>query len=172
MVREGKDIGFIIRPNKLSNTKVFFNSFFYWIILVILLCTIPFANIYANEKYKLIDNYDYKRQKSANKILKKYMKQATSCFKNNSDGFYPAAQNGLKNYLSDKLKINRGSSTETLLATIEKQSTNTELLNSIKSFFDRCNQARFMPGGFDAETMKNDFDNLQQILTRLSKEKF
>lgn len=170
--REGKDIGFIVRSNHLKHQSLLFNKFFFWLAVFIFLMTIPLSVNYANEKYKLQDNYNYQRQKLANKILKKYMKQATVNFNKNSQDFYPTAQNGLNNYLADKLKINRGSSTEILMEEIGKTSIDEEVLQKLKEFFNKCNQARFMPGGFDPKNMKEDFQLLHLVLSSLSKIRF
>ena len=111
------------------------------------------------------------RQKKAKKILKKYMKQASDFAGNNQLEFYTAAQTGLANYLSDKLKISRGSTIETIIDKIGEENFPVDLIQKVEQLFEKCNKARFMPGGFSEENIKNDYSELQNILNEISKVK-
>ncbi len=166
---EGQDIGFIITKTNLEPKKLLKNNVIYWLFYLFLILLVPIAIIYAKERAKLSENTDYFRQKQANKILKKYLKKATAAASNNDLEFYVAAQNGLSNFLSDKLKIARGSSTEILLLNLKKF---TKLKNDVELFFQKCNQARFMPGGFSQKEIADDFTLLKSIINEISKTKF
>ncbi|HHE37238.1 MAG TPA: protein BatD [Candidatus Cloacimonetes bacterium] len=166
---EGYDIGFIIKDASLKNNVIFLDSFYYWLLWFLVLLSIPVSLFYAREKEKLAVNIDYVRQKKAKKILKKYMKQASIFAENNQLDFYTSAQTGLVNYLSDKLKISRGSTIETIIEKIGEKNFPENLIFKIKQLFEKCNQARFMPGGFSKENIKNDFTELQDIVGEISK---
>jgi len=105
---EGQDINFIITKTNLQADTLLQDNVIYWLFYLLLILFIPMAIIYAKERTKLAENTDYFRQKQAKKILKKYLKKATTAVTNNDLEFYVAAQNGLSNFLSDKLKIARG----------------------------------------------------------------
>ncbi len=168
---EGYDIGFIIKKSNLKNNIIYLDSFYYWILWIIVLISVPVSLIYAGEQEKLAVNLDYVRQKQAKKILKKYMKQASRFAGNDQLDFYTAAQTGLANYLSDKLKISRGSTIEMIIDKINEKNFPEDLTIKIKQLFEKCNQARFMPGGFSKENIKKDYSELQDILNEISKVK-
>lgn len=167
--QEGKDIGFIIRNTSLQNRSIYFDSFVYWFIYFLFILLIPLAIIYANEQEKLHGNIDYLRQKQAAKILKKYMKQASVCQAKGIPGFYAAAQIGLSSYLADKLRLPRGSTTEQILARLNEKQIANELFAKISRTFEKCNQARFMPGGFSKQNIDDDYILLQEIVVGISR---
>lgn len=171
IAREGADIGFIISDSKLENFSLKFNQIGYWILYLLALLTLPISALYAKEQDKLSGNVSYQRQKMANKILKKYLKQADEFAKVNQVEFYASAQTGLSSYLADKLHIARGSSTEVLLKSVKERNFPTELVESIDSIFKRYSQARFMPGGFAQENITTDYDELKRILSAITKVK-
>ncbi|HPR18760.1 MAG TPA: BatD family protein [Candidatus Cloacimonadota bacterium] len=168
---EGKDIGFIIRNITLKNQKIFFESLVYWLIILLSIFCIPVSILYANEHARISGNIDYQRQKQADKILKKYMKQAAIHHKSGDNKFYTAAQTGLSSYLCDKLRIPRGSTTEMVLSEIAGRNLDPDLPTKIKAFFETCNQARFMPGGLSDQSIENDFRSLQNIVSEISRSK-
>lgn len=168
---EGSDIAFIISDTKLKTNIIYLNSFALWLIIFFILFTIPASMIYAKEQEKLSGNIDYLRQKMANKILKKYLKKSSVSAKNNDIVFYSSTQIGLSSFLSDKLKIPRGSSSENIISAMKAKKISEELIMRIENLFEKCNQARFMPGGFSAENIQNDFRELQEIVSEISKQK-
>ena len=97
------------------------------------------------------------------------MKEATAFANEGKAEFYAAAQTGLSNYLCDKLHIARGSTTEDIIVHLKSKNISEQLLSDIKNIFEICNQARFMPGGFDTENIKDDFINLKKVIGKLSK---
>ncbi|MDO9577207.1 MAG: BatD family protein [Candidatus Cloacimonadales bacterium] len=167
--QEGKDIGFIIRNTNLQNRNIYFDSFVYWFIFLLLILLIPISTIYANEQEKLHGNIDYLRQKQAAKILKRYMKQASECQAKGIPGFYAAAQTGLSSYLADKLRSPRGSTTEHIMNKLNDKQIENQLYVKIQNTFEKCNQARFMPGGFSKQNIDDDYKLLQEIVVGISK---
>jgi len=170
--KEGSDIGFIITDSLLVSKKVYFNTFRYWFIWVIVLLFIPISVLYSKERSKLAGNIDYTRQKKANRILKKYMKEASKFASNDDQRFYAAAQLGLSSYLADKLKEPRGSSSDDILTELASKKFPVELIEQIKKLFETCDQARFMPGGFSQEKIELDFQHVKETINDIMKCKF
>ncbi len=170
--KEGSDIGFIITDGVLTSNSIYYDKFFYWFIWFIILLFIPASVLYSNERIKLKGNIDYIRQKKANKILKKYMKEASAFASKDDPGFYAAAQLGLSSYLADKLKEPRGSSTEDIISKMKLRSIPEDLLEKIKTLFNTCDQARFMPGGFSKERIETDFQLIKEKINEIMKCKF
>jgi hypothetical protein len=169
---EGADIGFLAEISELKTAEIIYKSWLYWIAVILLLLSIPASFIYRKEQEKLSSNQDYYRTKQANKILKKYMKDATSYAKENKADFYTAAQSGLANFLADKLHIARGSTSDVLLSELEKQAISDELFAKVKELYAICNQARFMPGGFSDQQISQHHSLLKNVINDLSKIKF
>jgi len=166
---EGSDIGFVITDADLKTNIVYFDTFIYWLIWFILLLLIPASIIYANEKAKQQGNIDYIRQRQANKILKKYMKEATTLATKEDVGFYGAAQQGLSNFLADKLNEPRGSSTSEIVNHLRSREVPNDLIEKIDLIFSTCDQARFMPGGFSKQKIKADLNLMKDTLNEIMK---
>ncbi|MFO7897330.1 MAG: BatD family protein [Candidatus Cloacimonadales bacterium] len=169
---EGSDIGFLVDIENLKQPKILYKSWLYWLIFIFLLLTIPLSFVYRKEQDKLSSNQDYQRTKQAKKILKKYLKEATTYASQNKIDFYASAQAGLSNYLADKLHVARGSTTATLLEELQKQAVPQQLFEQIKNLNSSCNQARFMPGGFSDQQISQDLASLKHVVNELSKIKF
>ncbi len=164
---EGMDIDFIVRDTNVKPYVPTFSKPLYWFLWVIVLLLMPGASIYAREREKLAGNLDYVRQRKAQSILRRYLKQASS--EVGKIEFYASAQTGLSNYLADKLRLPRGSTSEMLFSGLEKKAIEQAALQRLKTFFDRCNQARFMPGGFSTDNIREDFQTLKSLVGELSK---
>lgn len=166
---EGSDIGFIIEDREMESYKPWFDSILYWLILFLIFITLPISSMLLKRRIQIAGDIDYQRQKRANRVLKKYLKLATEYHKTSNPGFYSAAQSGLENYLTDKLKIARGSRKEQIIDQAVKLGYPSELVEKINLMFNRCNEARFMPGGFSQENIQADFNSLRNIVADLAK---
>ena len=169
---EGSDIGFIITESPLISNNIYYDKFIYWFIWFIISLFVPASILYSKEKTKLEGNIDYIRQKQANKILKKYMKETSVLAGKDDPGFYVAAQLGLSSYLADKLKEPRGSSTDNIISSMSLNNIPKELIEKIKKLFETCDQARFMPGGFSKERIEIDFQLVKETINEITKCKF
>jgi hypothetical protein len=162
--QENRDINFIIDNKHFGNTVPFFKQTWYWVVIILLLISLPFSYRWSKEQERLSMNPEYSRQKLADKILSRYLKQATLYSKMTNPLFYTAAQNGLIQFISDKLRIAKGSSTEELLDQLKVKGCPAELHEMLGAFFNRCNEARFMPGGYTDQKIKADFEVLCNIV--------
>jgi len=130
---------------------------------------IPAAVIFAKEQEKLRGNLHYQRKRLATRILKKYLRQATEYAQNKDRAFYTAAQTGLLTYLADVLHIARGSTADAVLLELKSRIDSATLYQRTSSMIERCNQARFMPGGFASENIPRDFELLKEIMADIAK---
>jgi oxygen tolerance protein BatD len=166
---EGSDIGFIIENRTMTSFEPWFDSILYWLLLFFIFLTLPVTTLLMKRHTQIAGDLDYQRQKRANRVLKKYLKLATEYHKTANPDFYSAAQSGLENYLTDKLKIARGSRKEQIIAQATRLGYPEELVDKINVMFNRCNEARFMPGGFLKENIQADYTSLRDIVAELSK---
>ncbi len=166
---EGSDIGFIIENDNLTSFKPWFDSILYWLILFFIFLALPISALLVKRQHQIAGDLDYQRQRRANRVLKKYLKLATEYHKSSNPGFYSAAQSGLENYLTDKLKIPHGSRNEDIIAKAHALGLPDDLINKISALFNKCNEARFMPGGFSSENINADFIYLRLIISELAK---
>ncbi|MBN2461581.1 MAG: protein BatD [Candidatus Cloacimonetes bacterium] len=166
---ENRDISFIIADSDLHDLILFFSLPGYWLLWILFTLTIPATVLLAREQVRLNENIDYQRQRKARSILKKYWKKATYYAREGKSEFYRAAQTGLTNYLADRLKLNRGSATEILLQRLRNSQLEQQIYSRIENFFDNCNKARFMPGGFSAENITTHYEHLKEIISDITK---
>ncbi len=166
---EGADIGFIQIPDTVTSFHLYFDAAGFWLIWLILALCIPAAVIFAKEQEKLRGNLHYQRKRLATRILKKYLKQATEYAQNKDSAFYTAAQTGLLTYLADVLHIARGSTADAVLLELKSRIDSATLYQRTSSMIERCNQARFMPGGFASENIPRDFELLKEIMADIAK---
>ncbi len=169
VVLEGRDIGFVLTGIDIKSHSLIFSSFYYWLCWIILLFSFPLVWFYRREQTRLIEDYDYNRMKQANKILRKYMRQATIEAKRQNIDFYTSVQRGLSNFLADKLKQRRGSETDEVISLMYRKNVDENIIQKINNIFSRCDQVRFMPGGSDTDRIQADYDLLKEILSDISR---
>ena len=163
----GKDIRFI-KQNK-AKLKPKGSSFygtleFYGIFILSL---IGFAVFYVLNRKKIEEskNITLVKNKRANKVALKRLKEASVFLKNNqAEKFYEAVIKALWGYLSDKLSIpladlNREKASAALLEKGISQEVVTELMKII----DDCEFARYAPAAFSG-TMQEIYDGAAKVM--------
>ncbi len=163
----GKDIRFI-KQNK-SELKPkgssFYGTFEFYIIYILSLA--GFAAFFVVNRKKIRENANIVlvRNKRANKVALKRLKEASGFLKTNKpEQFYEAVIKALWGYLSDKLTIpvadlNREKAAERLLSKGIDQETVTELMKII----DDCEFARYAPAAFSG-TMNEIYDGAAKVM--------
>ena len=163
----GKDIRFI----KQNKTKLkargssFYGTFEFYLIYLISL--IGFAVFYVLNLKKIREsaNIALVRNKRANKVALKRLKEAAGHLKNNkAEQFYESVIKSLWGYLSDKLSIpvaelNRQKVSESLLSKGIDQDT----LNELMKIIDDCEFARYAPAAFSG-TMTEVYDGAARLM--------
>jgi hypothetical protein len=163
----GKDIRFIKQNNfklKSKGSSFYGTTEFY---LVYVLSLIAFAVFYVLNRKKIKEsaNITLVRNKRANKVALKRLKEASGHLKNNqAELFYESVIKALWGYLSDKLSIpvadlNRERTSENLLSRGISQDTVTELMKII----DDCEFARYAPAAFSG-TMNEIYDGAARVM--------
>ncbi len=163
----GKDIRFI-KQNKVKlkpKGSSFYGTFEYYFIFI--LSTIGFAIFYVLNRKKIEEskNLTLIKNKRANKVALKRLKEASVFLRNNqAEQFYESVIKALWGYLSDKLSIpiaelNREKAASSLLEKGIEQDVVTELMKII----DDCEFARYAPAAFSG-TMNEVYDGAAKVM--------
>lgn len=139
----------------------------WWLIVALILISLPISGFIAWERRLRQENPTAYAQKHASRILGKYLVQATIAARELSPEFYPLAQSGLIDYLAQKYQIAKGLSTSELLSALSQHTLSTNTLQQLGDFLETCHQARYMPGGAQAEAIAEDLDRLRKLVTAL-----
>jgi len=166
----GSDIHFIrINDYKLSKKgDVFFGTNLYW--MLYLIPFILFVVVFIWQRKRIQENANLRLQKNkyANKISRKRLKDAEKYLKaNQKEQFYEEILKASWGYLSDKLYIPVSELTkENVAQTLEKHNIDAELIQQFIGVLDISEFARFAPVGA-GEEMHKVFDDAITIISKL-----
>lgn len=163
----GKDIRFIKQDKAKLEPKgsSFYGTFGFYAIYLISIAGFVAFFVINRKKIKENSNIVLVKNKRANKVALKRLKEAAIFLKNNQqEQFYEAVIKALWGYLSDKLSIpvadlNREKASASLLSKGIDQETVTELLKII----DDCEFARYAPAAFTG-TMNEIYDGAAKVM--------
>jgi hypothetical protein len=163
----GKDIRYIKQNKSKLKPKgsSFYGTFEFYSIYVLSLLAFAVFFVVNRKKIKENANLTLVRNKKANKVALKRLKEASVFLKNNqAEKFYESVIKALWGYLSDKLSIpvaelNRQKASESLLSKGIDQEIVTELMKII----DDCEFARYAPAAFSG-TMKDIYDGAARVM--------
>lgn len=163
----GKDIRFIKQNKSKLKPKgsSFFGTFEFYSIYVLSLIAFAIVFVLNRKKIKESANLALVRNKRANKVALKRLKDAARFLKNNqAEQFYESVIKALWGYLSDKLSIpvadlNREKASAALLEKSIDQNTVNELMKII----DDCEFARYAPAAFSG-TMNEIYDGAARVM--------
>ena len=163
----GKDIRFIKKndPKFITKGSSFYASFGFYSIYFLSLIAFAVIFVLNRKKIKESANLALVRNKRANKVALKRLKEAAGFMKNNqAEQFYESVIKALWGYLSDKLSIpvadlNRERASMTLFDRGIDQKTVTELVKII----DDCEFARYAPAAFSG-TMNEVYDGAAKVM--------
>lgn len=163
----GKDIRFIKQNESELKPKgsSFYGTFEFYIIYLLSLAGFAVFFVVNRKKIRENANVVLVRNKRANKVALKRLKEASGFLKTNkAEQFYEAVIKALWGYLSDKLTIpvadlNREKASEKLLGKGIDQETVTELMKII----DDCEFARYAPAAFSG-TMTEIYNGAARIM--------
>lgn len=163
----GKDIRFIKKNKSKLKAKdsSFYGTFQFYLIYVVSLA--GFAAFYVVNRKKIAEsaNIALMKNKRANKVALKRLKEASVHLKNNQgEQFYEAVIKALWGYLSDKLSIpvaelNREKASQSLLS----KGIGQETVNELMKIIDDCEFARYAPAAFSG-TMNEVYDGAARLM--------
>jgi hypothetical protein len=163
----GKDIRYIKQNKSVLKPKgsSFYGTFEFYSIFI--LCTIGFAVFYVLNRKKIEEskNLTLVRNKRANKVALKRLKEASGFLKSNkAEQFYESVIKALWGYLSDKLSIpvadlNREKASASLL----EKGIEPEVVDELMNIIDNCEFARYAPAAFSG-TMNEVYDGAAKVM--------
>jgi hypothetical protein len=163
----GKDIRFIKQNKSKLKPKgsSFYGTFEFYLVYILSMGAFAVVFVLNRKKIKESANIALMRNKRANKVALKRLREAAVFLKNDqAEKFYESVIKALWGYLSDKLSIpvadlNRERASESLLNKGIDQETVTELLKII----DDCEFARYAPAAFSG-TMNEIYDGAARVM--------
>ena len=147
-----------------TSQSLILNSSIYWILVILVLLSLLPSWWYAGKRKLKDTDPELAALRGSAKVLKKYLKQAEDAVRNVSKDFYPKAEQGLMRYLSDKYHIPHRYSTQEKIYHMHLKGLDEELIQSLEDFLKRCQEARFMPGGYDEVVLHKDLEALKKII--------
>ena len=148
------------------NQGIFFNSIFYWILLIIplIICFIIIivSKFIRNYNSKKIDELKLARNKT-NKLL-----DESKVLIGNKEKFYESIDKALTIYLKTKLKIkNSDFKNEVIQIKLEQMNVEKNTVDLLFEIFENCQLARYTPLNIDA--MSDDYNKTKQFIEQLEK---
>ncbi|MDD4223354.1 MAG: BatD family protein [Candidatus Cloacimonetes bacterium] len=141
----------------------------FWLFLAACLLSLAVSGIVAYNKRLSREDPVAFAQKTASRLLNRYLRRATTAAENLSQEFYPLAESGLGQYLARKYGVSQSLGTEELLAALRQQELPSTLLTQLEEFLLLCQQARYMPGGAEAGNLDAALLKLRQLVQSLSR---
>jgi hypothetical protein len=148
------------------NQGIFFNSIFYWILLIIplIICFIIIivTKFIRNNNSKKIDELKLARNKT-NKLL-----DESKVLIGNKEKFYESIDKALTIYLKTKLKIkNSDFNNEVIQIKLGQMNVEKNTVDLLFEVFENCQLARYTPLNIDA--MSDDYNKTKQFIEQLEK---
>ena len=148
------------------NEGIFFNSIFYWILLIIplIICfiIIIITKFIRNYNSKKIDELKLARNK-INKLL-----DESKVLIGNKEKFYESIDKALTIYLKTKLTIkNSDFKNEVIQTKLEQMNVEKNTVDLLFEIFENCQLARYTPLNIDA--MSDDYNKTKQFIEQLEK---
>jgi hypothetical protein len=147
----GQDIRYIkvnANPTFIQNNEIFFGSFTYMIVYVIITILFVAFFIIYRKQVKENANIALVRTRKANKTAVKRLKTAEKLLnENRKESFYEEVMRALWGYLSDKLNIPQAHLTkDNVAAELSGHGVGEELTNEFIEILHTCEFARYAPG--------------------------
>ncbi|MDF1548878.1 MAG: BatD family protein [Bacteroidales bacterium] len=166
----GSDIRFIVQDGITLKRKnhSFFGSFSFYIFYIVSI-VLFFAVIFIlRKRIKLNQNLVLQKNKRANKISQKRLREAAKHMKSgNKSAFYDEVIRALWGYLSDKLNIPVADlSRETVKETLNSRNIDQEIVNNFVEVIDNCEFAKYAPSSNENQ-IEQDYDKARKIINKL-----
>lgn len=175
-----KDIEFIgsdIRHIKTGNIQLqrinsFFIASFHFILwMIILLMIFSVILIIWQKNKKENSNIALVRNRKANKVAKRNLKQAGECLeKNQTEAFFEEISRALWGYISNKFNIPLADlSIESVHQRLSDKKISNENINQFTAVLENCEFARFAPGD-KSEKMQGIYNEALEVISKIEQE--
>ncbi len=151
------------------NFKAYANSSWFWLIIALCLLSLALGGFFAHERRLQREDPAFYAQKTANRVLNKYLRKATDAADNLSQDFYPLAESGLTQYLANRYGVSRSLSTQEAIELLHLHDLPSDLIGSLEEFFQLCQKARYMPGGAEAADLEEALEKLRALVQAFSR---
>lgn len=151
------------------NFRAFTTRAWFWLVLAACLLSLIVSGFMARDRRLSREDPAAFAQKTASRVLNKYLRQATDAAGNLSQDFYPLAEGGLTHYLAKKYGISRSLGTDEVLEALRQKEVPEELLARLEDFFLLSQKARYMPGGAEAANLNDALVKLRLLVQALSR---
>lgn len=159
----------MIARNAYHDYRSYLNMPWYWIIVAVILLMLIISGIKAFDKLQQRNNPIKYASKEADRALQKYLKEASAAAQELSPAFYPLAEKGLMQYLTEKYGISNHLSNPDKIASLRDLGIEEDVLKRTADFLELCARARFMPPESSATNLAADLSALRQIVASFSK---
>ena len=163
----GKDIKFINLNPSTSNYKFPYQRLWFWFLIVFYLLSLVAHYLYNLDNKKLRSDLHYSRNRRANHIIRKYLKEAEKCVISKSNDFYDYAYQGLMHYLTDKLNMPRGVQEKEVLNELNNIGFSESIVSQVQSYLNILNMIKYANKEINAEKINNDALVLKQLVQSL-----
>ncbi|WP_372775067.1 BatD family protein [Mangrovibacterium sp.] len=169
----GKDIRYIKQNQYKLREKMhsFYGSLSFWLLYIgSFVLALVIAIIYR-KKLKENANIQLVKNKQANKVAKKRLKDAAGFLKNHqSEKFYEAILKAFWGYLSDKLSIPVANlSRDKAVSALSQRGVAQEQIDEFINIIDTCEFARYAPSSSDS-AQEELFDKSANLMGKLEKQ--
>jgi hypothetical protein len=163
----GKDIRFIKQNKTILKQKgnSFYGTFGFYAIYIVSIAGFGAFYVLNRKKIKENENIVLVKNKRANKVALKRLKEAAVFLKNNQqEKFYESVIKALWGYLSDKLSIpladlNREKASSALL----EKGISQDVVSELMKIIDDCEFARYAPAAYSG-TMNEIYDGAAKVM--------
>lgn len=166
----GSDFRYIQTNTKLSknNNAIFFNSFLFYVLLILPIIAIPVAILIGKKKEERDADVIGNKKRRADKLAKKYLSEAKLQL-GKKEAFYEALERALHNYLKAKLSVETSDISREKITKILADKNVDE--TSTKDFIEvlkNCDFARYTP--ITNVQMNEEFEKAKIVITQLDKQ--
>lgn len=152
--------------------KLYLNSFIYWLWYILPLIAVLGLMWYYRKTIKERSNIQLLKNRRANKVAKKRLKQAQVFLKaNDNTNFYSEILKALWGYLSDKLSIPVSElNKENISTELQTFGTDENTITDLLSILDKCEFAQYAPE-LSGNNMSEVYNEVSEIMNKLENTK-
>ena len=166
----GKDIEFIDLSPSPKNYHYLYQNYLFWILFLLLPFSLLAHYYFILEKQKIDSDLLYKRNRRANAVIRKYLREANHFAKQDSIDFYSSAHTGLSHFITDKLNLPRGSLEKDIIDTLKEKNISEELVTDLQKSYEKINFIKFSRSDNSTVNIKEDEILITKLILDLMNE--